>query len=156
MALSDYDWRPITFQGVTFPATLMGASTLQPTPDIKDGELGSWLWHLTTCRGVTKSAPAEKCGRCAQKAVDLMLEHRPRVLDGIRDCLTSHGFEPEATYRDWIAAFQRIVELSRVSAGGVCVWSAPSHPRDDHRSAPEFLDALEKARERILDETQNG
>jgi hypothetical protein len=156
MAFSDYDWRPITFQGVTFPATLMGASTLQPALDIKDEEFGSWLWHLTTCRGVTKSAPAEKCARCAQKAVNLMLEHRLRVLDGIRDCLASHGFEPEATYRDWIAAFQRIAELSRVSDGSECVWSAPSHPLDDRRSAAEFLGALEKAKTRISDDTQHG
>jgi len=155
MALNDYDWRPITFQGVTFPPTLMAASTLVSVLDIDDEDFGSWLWRLTICRGVTKSAPPERCVRCAQKAVDLMLEHRQRVLDGIRDCLVSHGFNPEATYSDWIAAFQRIVELSRVS-DGECVWSAPLHERDDPSAASRLLTALERARARILDETQNG
>src|SRR5690348_11018588 len=125
MTLSDYEWRPITFQGVELPATLMAASALEPMLALDDEEFGSWLWRLTICRGVTKHAPADRCARCAQKAIDLMLEHRQRVLDGIRDCLASYGFDPESTYRDWIAAFQRIVELSKVSEGE-CVWSAPS------------------------------
>ena len=155
MALNDYDWRPITFQAVTFPATLMAASTLEPVPDIQDEDFGSWLWSLTICRGVTKSAPAERCARCAQKAVDIMLEHRQSVLDGIRDHLASHGFDPETTYRDWIAAFQRIVELSKAS-DGECFWSAPSHERDDPSKAGRLLKALENERARILDETQDG
>jgi len=155
MALSnDYDWRPITFQGVTFPATLMAISILEPVLDLEDEDFGSWLWRLTICRGVTKSAPAERCARCAQKAIDLMLEYRQRVLDGIRDRCASDGFDPEATYCDWMAALQRIVELSR-ACDGECVWSAPSHPRDDRRSPAEVLTALEKARARILDEPQD-
>src|SRR4051812_36966122 len=134
MALDDYKWRPITFQGVTFPATLMAAATLESSLDIQDEDFGSWLLRLTICRGVTKSAPAERCARCAQKAVDLMLEHRQRVIDDIRDCLVPHGFDPDATYRDWIAAFQRIVELSRAS-DSECFWSAPSHDKDDPGAA---------------------
>jgi hypothetical protein len=155
MALSEYDWRPITFQGVEFPATLMGAATLESVLGVDDEDFGSWLWRLTICRGVTKRAPAERCARCAQKAIDLMLEHRQHVLDGIRDCLGSHGFEPESTYRDWIAAFQRIIELSRAS-DGECVWSAPSHPNDTAKSLPEALAFLEKARAHFSDETQDG
>jgi len=154
MALNDYDWRPITFQGVALPATLMGVSTLMDL-DINDEDFDSWLLRLTTCRGVTKSAPAEQCARCAQKAIDLMLEDRARVLDVIRDCLASHGFDPEATYRDWITAFQRIVELSEGS-DDECFWSAPSHERDDPNAAEKLLAALESERARILDETQNG
>jgi hypothetical protein len=125
MTLNDYDWRPITFQGVTFPATLMAVSTLEPILDIGDEDFGAWLWCLTICCGVMKSAPAERCARCAQKAIDLILEHRQRVLDGICDSLASQGFDPEPTYHDWITAFQRIVELSKVSESD-CVWSAPS------------------------------
>jgi hypothetical protein len=155
MALSDYDWRPITFQGVTLPATLMAASTLESVLALDDEDFGSWLWRLTICRGVTNHAPAERCARCAQRAADLMLEHRQRVLDGIRDCLGSHGFDPQDTYSDWIAAFQRIVELSRAS-DGECVWSAPSHPRDTGRSQPEALAFLERARAHFSDETQDG
>ena len=40
MTLDDYEWRPITFQGVTFPATVMGISILEPVLDITDRELG--------------------------------------------------------------------------------------------------------------------
>ena len=127
MTRNDYDWRPITFQGVTFPATLMAISILEPVLDIADEDVADWLWRLPICCGVTKSAPAERCKRCAQKAIDLMLKRRQRVLDGIRDRLAAHGFDSDATYRDWIMSLQRIVELSR-AASGECVWSAPGHP----------------------------
>jgi hypothetical protein len=155
MAINDYDWRPITFQGVTFPATFMAISILEPVLDLHDEDFGSWLWRLTICRGVTKSAPAERCARCAQKAIDLMLEHRALVLEGIRDRCGSDGFDPEETYRDWITSLQRIVELSSES-DGECIWSAPLHPRDDPQSAAKMLAALDRARARILDETENG
>src|SRR5436190_5762621 len=150
MPLSEKDWRPITFQGVTFPATLMGISILEPVLGITDKDLGEWLWRLPICCGVTKSAPAERCGRCAQRATDLMLEQRQRVLDGIRDRLAPHGFDAESTYRDWMVALQRIAELSRVASGD-CSWSAPSHPTDmkpaDFR---RLAAALERARAKFL------
>jgi hypothetical protein len=147
--LNDSDWRPITFQGVTFPPTLMAISVLEPILDLNDEEFGSWLWRFTICRGVTKSAPADRCARCAQKAIDLMLEHRQRILDGIRARCGPLGFDPEQTYCDWITSLHRIVELSRAS-GDECVWSAPSHPHDDPQSAAKILAALELARARPL------
>jgi hypothetical protein len=136
MAFDQQDNRPITFQSVTFPATLMGASVLDPVLDITDDELADWLLRFTTCRGVTKRAPSETCARCAQRLIDLMLEQRQRVLDGIRDRLVPHGFEVEDTYRDWIMAFQQIVKLS-TAANGDCVWSAPLHPDDRLRSSAD-------------------
>jgi len=154
MPLNEKDWRPITFQGITFPATLMGVSILEPVLGISDEELSDWLWRLRICCGVTKSAPAERCARCAQQAVDLMLERRQQVLDGIRERLTPHGFDPESTYRDWIVAFQRIVELSRAESGA-CVWSAPSHSNDPCKTAADatrMMAALERTRGRF-DET---
>ena len=42
MPFDDYDFRPITFQGVTFPATLMGIDILEPMLDIQD----EGLWYL--------------------------------------------------------------------------------------------------------------
>src|SRR5882757_6754896 len=111
MPLDEQKWRPITFQGVTFPATLMGVSILEPVLCIADEELGDWLWRLPICCGVEKRAPAEVCVRCAQKTIDLMLEHRQQVLDGIRGRLGPHGFDADTTYRDWIITFQRIVSL---------------------------------------------
>jgi len=147
MAFDDYNFRPITFQGVTFPATLMGVSILEPVLGITDEDLGSWLWRLTICCGVTKSAPAERCARCAQRAADLMLEQRQRVLDGIRDRLMRHGLDAETTYRDWLLALQRIVELSE-AASGDCSWSAPIHPNDSCQTGADverFLSALDRA-----------
>jgi len=140
--IDDDEFRPITFQGEIFPATLMGISILEPVLDVIDDELGDWLWKLSNCRGVTKRAAAEQCARCARLAVDLLLEHRQRVLDGIRDRLQPHDFEPETTCRDWLLALQRIAELSDV-AEGECIWSAPSHARDvDQAKLKSFIRRL--------------
>jgi hypothetical protein len=146
MAFDDYTFRPITFQGVTFPATLMGISILEPVLGITDEEVADWLWRLPICCGVTKSAPADRCARCARRTSDLMLEHRQRVLDGIRDRLTSYGFDAESTYRDWLLALQRIVELS-IAAGVDCFWSAPMHPSDRYKTAADanrLIDAIDR------------
>jgi len=157
MPIDDYEWRPITFQRVKFPATLMGVSVLLSVFDIDDEDfLGDWLWRLSNCRGVSKHAPAERCVECARRTVDLLLEHRQRVLDYIRKNSVPHGFDPEETYRDWLLAFQKIAELSS-AAEGECVWSAPLHPRDPYktpaevaRGAKRTLKALDKLRERLL------
>jgi hypothetical protein len=158
MALNEQDWRPITFQGVTFPATLMGISILEPVLRIADEEIGDWLWRLPICKGVTKSAPAERCARCAQRTIDLMLEQRQSVIDGIRDRLASHGFDVENTYRDWIVALQQIVELSK-AANGDCSWSAPMHPNDKYKTSADvssLLDALDRERSRLRKTTDGG
>lgn len=131
-----------------FPATLMGISILGPVLSIVEEDVADWLWRLPICCGVMKSAPADKCARCAQRAADLMLEQRQRVLDGIGDRLSSFGFDPESVYRDWLLALQRIVELSR-AASGDCSWSAPSHPDDQFKTAADaerMLHALDRAR----------
>ena len=142
MKIDDYEWRPITFQGVTFPATLMGISVLDSVLRIADEEMGDWLWRLRVCCGFTKSAPAEQCVRCARQAADLMLDHRAQVLDGIRENLSGYGFDPETTYRDWLTALQRIAELS-AAAEGDCRWSAPTHPRDTFKSERDVLHFLD-------------
>lgn len=156
MTLDPKIWRPITFQGVTFSATLMGSSVLQPIIGIEDKDLIDWLMRLTVCRGVTKSASSERCVRCAERLLDLMLEQRQRILDGIPDCLASYGFDAEETYRDWIMAFQQIINLSKATDGD-CSWSAPVHPDDPYKSAADadrFLNALELYRRRLLEEDE--
>jgi hypothetical protein len=144
MPIDDYEFRPITFQGVTFPATLMGISILLSVLDIaEDDYLGDWLWRLSNCRGISKHAPAERCTECARRTADLMLEHRQAVLDYIRENLMPHGFDPEETYRDWLLAFQKIAELSS-AIEGECVWSSPSRPGDlTAADAKRFLDWLD-------------
>jgi hypothetical protein len=158
MTLDPKIWRPITFQGVTFPATLMGSSVLHPILEIEDEDLIEWLMRLTVCRGVTKSAPSERCARCAEQLLDLMLEQRQRVLDGIRDRLASYGFDAEETYRDGIMAFQQIIELSKATDGD-CSWSAPVHPDDPYKGAAgakRFLKALDLYRSRLLEEDERN
>lgn len=137
MPLDERHWRPITYQGITFPATLMGISVLEPILGIMDEEVAHWLLRLSSCCGVKKSAPAEQCARCAQGTIDSMLEQRQQVLNGIRDRLGPYGFDPEATYRDWLSALQRIVELS-TAASDNCSWSAPPHPDDGVKTAADI------------------
>jgi hypothetical protein len=156
MPLNEQEWRPITFQGITFPATLMGVSILEPVLGIKDPEFIDWVWGLRTCCGRERSAPAEFCSRMAQRTADLMLENRQRVLDGIRERLGPHGFDADTTYRDWITAFQHIASLG-AGAESDCVWSAPSHAEDMKPADWQRLgDALDRERERFLRETGNA
>jgi hypothetical protein len=151
MPFDDYEFRPITFQGVTFPATLMGVSILEPVLGIKDREFIEWVWGLRVCCGIEKSAPAEFCTRLAQRTVDLLLENRPQVLNGIRERLGPHGFDTDTTFRDWIIAFQQIGSLS-AGIDGDCVWSAPSHPKDMKPADWQRLNqALERARTKFLE-----
>ena len=123
------DFRPITFQGEVFPRSLMGISILEPVLDIEEEELGEWLWRLPLCKGVTKRAAAELCTHCAMQTVDLMLEMRQAVLEGIAARLAEFGFDPESTYREWIHSLLRIAALSAREEGD-CVWSSPAHESD--------------------------
>ena len=151
MEFDDYEFRQITFQGVTFPATLMGVSILEPVLGIRDREFIDWVMWLSICRGRERRAPAEFCARLAQRTVDLMLEHRQQVLHGIRDRLGPHGFDAETTFCDWIAAFQCIHSLS-LNVEIECVWSAPSHPKDMKPSDWRRLgSALDRARAQFLE-----
>ena len=82
----------ITFQGVRFPATLMASDVLERILGIEDEELTRWLFNLVSCRGLIKSDPSETCARCSERLLNLMLEQRQRVLDGIQNRLARHGF----------------------------------------------------------------
>ena len=142
MELDEYDYRPITFEGVEFPATLMAVdlisfSKLCSTED----ELGEWLWRLPICCGVTKSAPAEKCSRLAQKALDLISKNRKYVLGLIDERLVEFGFDPEQTYTDWVTSLIQIIDLSK-NTEEECVWSAPSHPNDPYQTKDDFHSLL--------------
>src|SRR5438552_13158609 len=101
MKFDDYEFRPITFQGVTFPATLMGVSILEPVLEIRDREFIDWVWGLRTCCGRSRRAPAEFCARMAQRSVDLMLEHSPKILAAIDERIGRYGFGPVTTFCDW-------------------------------------------------------
>lgn len=141
-------WRPVTFEGVTFPPTLMGisvlASIVSAVVPIQDDELHFWLHGLRTCCGITKRAPAEVCLSCAKRAMDLMIEHRSAVLAGIEECLGPYHFEPNSTFSDWISALQRISELA-AACEDECAWSAPgyaSDPLGTPEKRQKFMDIL--------------
>ena len=59
------------------------------------------------------------------------------MLEGIRERLFAHGFDPETTYRDWLLALQRILELSKATIGE-CEWSAPGHDQDELQAEADF------------------
>ena len=91
----------------------------------KDRDLQQWLAAFVDCRGVTKSAHSLECFQFATRARDLALEHRDTLLAAITRELASEGFEPVATYRDWMNALQLIIEISaRIEDD--CEWRAPS------------------------------
>jgi hypothetical protein len=145
MKFDDRTWRPITFQGMEFPVSLMAISVLGPILDVADPELADWLWHFPICCGLAQSAPAEICARCARQCVELMEENRRHVLDGIRTRLAANGFDPQTTYLEWLYALQRIAQISAKTAGD-CFWSAPINPGDPLQSAADmtrFLDNFE-------------
>jgi hypothetical protein len=146
--LEGSDWRPITFEGVTFPPTLMGISVLASifgSVAAEDEELGGWLHSLRMCCGVSRRAPAVVCHGCATRARALMLEHRAEVVAGITRQLGPHGWDADATFRAWLAAMERIAELAAIAEGD-CTWSAPGHASDP-LGTPEkqakFLRSLE-------------
>jgi hypothetical protein len=133
MPLDDFEFRPITFQGVRFPPTLMGIAVLAPVLGAKDRELAAWLTGLPACRGFTRKAPAEYCARCARLAMERMRELRWLVIAELRAQLEPRGIHPEAAYLDWMQSLQRIADLS-AAAREICVWSAPWHPRDSQEA----------------------
>ena len=122
---------------------------MDPVLDIEEEELGEWLWRLPICKGVTKRAPAERCARCAMQTVDLMIEMRQAVLEGIADRLAEFGFDPESTYREWIHSLLRIAALSEKEDGD-CMWSSPAHEMDRYvgeagrMKLEEILEGLEE------------
>jgi len=76
----DYDFRPITFEGVQLAPSVMGISVLEPIIDEMNDRTGEWIWRLPICCGVTKSAGASLCYEASTDALNLMLEHRALVL----------------------------------------------------------------------------
>ncbi len=147
MLIDEKHFREITFQGETFPQTLMGISILVPVLNAEEDELNDWLWSLTICCGVTKRESSDVCARSALRAIELIHARFDEVLIAIDERLSPYGFDPHVTVHDWIAALGRIAELSSVT-DDCCYWSAPSHPTDPIKSRADFdrfLDAFEAA-----------
>lgn len=135
--LSKDDWRPISFEGTVFPPTVMGISILSSVLPNLDEELEFWLWSFPICKGVIKSKPAEECRRCANRASDLMLDHRDIVLASITERLGSYGFVASVTYRDWIFSLKQIAEIASRTTGE-CEWSAPALLGEKEKMLEQF------------------
>lgn len=139
--LDEYEWREITFEGETFPATSMGISIVEPAMDLPETDLGSWLWSLSICKGSTKSSSRDECMQHSGDALNIFLERRSELLAAISERPSPFGFSPEETDRDWVLSMQRIHELSKGTID-TCSWSAPSHHRDDPNYGKTLLKFL--------------
>jgi hypothetical protein len=147
MAFNERDYRPITFEGVVLPPSVMGMTILMDLPGATE-ELLDWIWKFPHCKGITKSSAADICHRSASLARDLLLEQRQLVLKEIAERLGPHGFDAQTTFGEWVTAFQTIADISKKSSR-MCQWSAPLHPDDRSKTredAQRFLDALERNR----------
>ena len=123
--LNPAHWRPILFEGAELRPTVMAMGLLSSVLGSKDHDLQQWLADFVDCRGVTKSARSLECFQFSTRARDLALELRDPLLAAIKRELASEGFEPVATYRDWMNALQQIIEISARTEDD-CEWRAPS------------------------------
>ena len=132
----DYDFRPITFEGVQLAPSVMGISVLEPIIDEMNDRTGEWIWRLPICCGVTKSAGARLCYEASTDALNLMLEHRALVLIEIAERFPDAPFSAEQAYEEWATA---LASIQKVSAGreDTCEWSAPSHSDDPIQTAED-------------------
>lgn len=137
MKLNEEDWRPITFEGHELPASLMGIDTLEKILEFDDEDLGSLLFRLCVCKGVTKSAGMRRCHKNSKKALRLIKENEDAVKAGIRERLGPHGFDAEQTVADWISSLEVIRNNSR-KFFGKCYWSAPLHKNDRYQTKEDI------------------
>lgn len=143
----DY-WQPITFQDVEFPRSLMAIDVIEPILALKDEALGAWLWKLTICRGVIKSAPATDCEHFARQVLDLLMDNKPLLLAGIEERLQPDGFDPHITFVEWLISMQKIAELSSKTYGD-CQWFASiADQAKVRKSAKQFLAWMDDYRKR--------
>ena len=151
MQIDPKEWRPIKFEGVIMPQSLMAITVLgEALPEIDD-ETDNWLWELAICCGRTKLGSARDCVRFSEVALNAVLSHKLRVQDHVRIHLQQNGFDPETTCAEWLSSLTEILHLSRASTTGQCSWSAPSHP-DDLLGNKDGVDRFIRA----LDATANS
>ena len=138
----DYDFRPITFEGIQLEPSVMGISVLEPIIDEMDDRTAEWIWRLPICCGVTKSVDASLCHEASTDALNLMLEHRAVVISEIAARFPDAPFSAEQAYEEWATA---LTSIQRVSADreDSCEWSAPSHPDDPIQTAKDAERVLE-------------
>ena len=117
--------RPIVFEGVPLPRSVMAISLLAAVAEARDRELAGWLASFPDCRANPRSAASLTCFLLAGRARDLMLDERETVLAQIEAHLG--GFDPKGTYGEWITALQRVSELA-AQTEDECEWFAPAVP----------------------------
>lgn len=138
-------WRPITFEGTEFPASLMGIDIMFSENGISDGA-AEWLAKLSTCRGFEKSSPAEVCCCSSRNVIDFIEGDPQAVIDRIQSNLAEHGFDPQITLSEWSDSLKRIETISANTTGN-CSWIAPSHESaviKTKEDAQKLMDAIDK------------
>lgn len=140
-ALDSNDWRSIRFEGVDLPQSLMGISILIYIEDFAE-RTGDWIWKLPHCKGVEKSGSAQWCHESASEIIDYMIEHRQGILTMIEEGLAPNGFDPVATFSEWISSLMTIREIASKKESD-CHWTAGDPSPDAARKAGQLLRYLD-------------
>jgi len=140
-ALDRDEWKSIRFEGVDLPQSLMGISILINIDDFTE-RTGDWIWKLPHCKSIWKGGPARWCHESATEIIDHMIEHRETVLAMIRERLVPNGFDPDATFSEWISSLMTIREISSKKEGD-CQWIAGNPDPEVGRMAERFLRYLD-------------
>ena len=115
-------WRPIRFEGVELPPSLMAISILILVDDFTE-KTGDWIWKLPHCQGVRKSGSSRWCRDSAREIMKYLMENRGDVLAMIRERLQPHGLEPEQTFEEWMESLLKIAVIAE-GMEGYCHWIA--------------------------------
>lgn len=115
------DWYPIQFEGVELHPSATAMSILINENALTEGTL-DWLWKLTNCRGVMKSASTETCEKSSEELVDFIKSHGADSKAEIAERLEALLLEANQTYADWLHDLQVISQLSKSSKSDECSW----------------------------------
>ena len=138
------EWRSIRFGGIDLPQSLMGISILIVIDDFTE-RTGDWIWSLPHCKGMEKNGCSQWCLESAAEIVDYLIGNRGAVLAIIQERLGPHGFDPVATFAEWIFGLSKIQEIAS-NTDGNCSWIAEISEYDAKlglERAMRYLDSLD-------------
>ncbi len=118
--LDSEDWAAIHFEGSRLPQSLMGISVLV-TDEHLSGSTGDWLWKLTLCSGVLKTASSGDCHQAATETLNFLENRRLDALELIGNRLAPFGFDPEVTVFEWTDSLSQIRTIAG-AMNGECSW----------------------------------
>jgi hypothetical protein len=121
---------------MVFPPSVMAISILEElVPDMTE-DTGDWIWRFPICCGCLKSAPADRCYRCANDALTLLTRHKDNVVSGIEERFGETPVSGMEIYLQWHSALTIITTVSAQITGD-CHWSAPTDRSDPFQSVED-------------------